>query len=281
MAYHEVSIRIPTSFRDIIIQKLTIGTSCLGVIEEDDSVIAFYPETADMTSIRRELSIIQSLLERSGQHSALIYHFSIIAEQDWNESWKKGFVPIDVGNRFTILPPWEQPKKGRINLIIDPAMAFGTGHHETTRSCLVLMEKYEKISNKNDFLDLGTGSGILAIAAFKLGFHRIVAIDTDLLAVEAARKNAELNQTADIEIQECSLASLREAYDFIVANIISSVLEMLAPLIATHVKPGGVIVLSGILIGQDDEVLLAMTQAGLKLIERFPDGKWMSLVVSR
>jgi ribosomal protein L11 methyltransferase len=280
MAYHEVIIRIPAPFRDALIQRLTKAESCLGVIEEDDSFKAFFPETADMTLIRNELSIMQSLLEKSGQKSALAVDFSIIAEQDWNESWKKGFVPINAGHRFTILPPWEQPQKGRLNLIIDPAMAFGTGHHETTRSCLVLIEKYAEKSSKASFLDLGTGTGILAIAAFKLGFHRIVAVDTDLLAVEAARKNAELNQAAGIDIRECSLAGLRETYDFIAANIISGVLELLAPSLAAHLKPGGVIILSGILGSQGDEVLSAMTQAGLRLLERYPDGKWISLAVT-
>jgi len=280
MVYHQVSIRIAASFRDTLIQRLTTVATCLGVIEEDDTVTAFFPETADMTSIRGELSIIQSILEKSGQKPSLSFVFSIIADQDWNESWKKGFVPIDVGNRFTILPPWDQPKKGRINVIIDPAMAFGTGHHETTRSCLVLMERYAKNNSQNSFLDLGTGTGILAIAAAKLGFHRVVAVDTDLLAVEAARKNAVLNQTVGIEIRECSITSLSETYDLIAANIISDVLERLAGIIATHLKPGGIIVLSGILDGQDDEVLRAMTQVGLKLVERYPDGKWMSLVLT-
>ncbi len=114
-----------------------------------------------------------------------------------------------------------------------------------------------------------------------MGFHRVVAVDTDLLAVEAARKNAELNLAAGIEIRECSIGSLSETYDFIAANIISGVLELLAPLIATHVKPGGIIVLSGILSGQDEAVLTAMTRAGLNLMERYPDGKWMSLAVTR
>jgi ribosomal protein L11 methyltransferase len=281
MKYHEVTIRIPALFRDALIQRLTRAAVCLGVIEKDDSVTAFFPETADMTSISNELSIMQSLLEKSGRESALTVDYAIITDQDWNESWKKGFVPIDVGDRFTILPPWEQPKKGRLNLIIDPAMAFGTGHHETTRSCLVLMEKHGATSSKNSFLDLGTGTGILAIAALKLGFRRVVAVDTDVLAVEAARKNAALNHAEGIEIRECSLSSLSETYDFMAANIISGVLELLAPLIAAHVKPGGIIVLSGILGGQDDDVLSAMTQAGLNLLERYPDGKWISLAVTR
>jgi len=281
MVYHEVLIRIPASFNNTLIQRLTTVATCLGVIEEDDSIIAFFPEKADMISVRRELSIIQSLIEKSGQKFALSFDFSIIPDQDWNESWKMGFVPIDVGNLFTVIPPWELPKDGRNNLIIDPAMAFGTGHHETTRSCLVLMEKYAMNDRKNSFLDLGTGTGILAIAALKLGFHHVMAIDTDPIAVHAARKNAELNQAAGIDIRECSIANLTEEYDFIAANIISSVLELLAPLITRHVKPGGIVVLSGILSGQDEEVLSAMKQAGLNLLERYPDGKWISLVVKR
>ncbi len=280
MAYHELSIRMPALFREALIRKLT-STGCLGVIEQDDSLIVYFPETTDLTRIRGELSIMQSLLEKSGQNTPLTYSISIIADQDWNESWKKGFVPIDVGNRFTILPTWEQQKKDRINLIIDPAMAFGTGHHETTRSCLVLLEKYAEMSKKNSFLDLGTGTGILAIAALKLGFHRVLALDTDLLAVEAARKNLELNHAAGVEIVEGSIANLSESFDFVAANIISGVLVLLAPQIAAHVRPGGIAVLSGILGNQGDEVLAATTQAGLKLMERYPDGKWISLAVTR
>jgi ribosomal protein L11 methyltransferase len=279
MAYHELSIRIPVSLRDALVQRLT-SLGCLGAIEQDDSLIVYFPETADMTSIKSELSIMQTLLEKAGQ-SAFTVDFSSIPEQDWNKSWKKGFVAIDVGDRFTILPPWEQQKKNRINLIIDPAMAFGTGHHETTRSCLVLMEKYSKNCINKSFLDLGTGTGILAIAAAKLGFHHVVAVDTDPLAVEATRKNAALNHTENIEIREGSIETLVETYDFITVNIISGVLVLLAPSIAAHLKPGGTAVLSGILAGQDDEVLAAMIHSGLKREERYQDGKWVSLAVTR
>jgi ribosomal protein L11 methyltransferase len=261
-------IRIPASFHDTLVQRSATVATCLGVIEEDDSIIAFFPETSKMTSIRRELSIMQSLIENSGHKCAMTFDFPIIADQDGKESWKMGFVSIDVGTRFTIIPPWEQPKSGRVNHYIDPAMAFGTGHHETTRSCLVFMGKYALTISIISFLDLRTGTGILAIAALKLGFHRVISIDTDPIAVDAARKNTELNQVASIDIRECSIAILREEYDFITANIISDVLEFLAPLIAKHVKPGGIVVLSGILDGLDEEVLTAMAQAGLNLMEQ-------------
>ncbi|MGE5808940.1 MAG: 50S ribosomal protein L11 methyltransferase, partial [Nitrospirota bacterium] len=205
----------------------------------------------------------------------------LIPDQDWNESWKKSFKPVDAGRLFTILPPWEEKRKDRINLIIDPAMAFGTGHHETTRSCLALMEKYAADSGTKSFLDVGTGTGILAIAAVKLGFKRVVAVDTDILATDATRTNSRLNDASEIEIREGSIEDVSGAFDVIAANLISGVLVHLTSAIASHLKHGGVAILSGILTGQDVEVAESMIGAGLSLLERYPDGKWTSLVVRK
>ena len=278
MPYYELTIAVSDMFREAVIRRLT-DAGCLGVIEQDEAVIAYFLDTADMKLIENDLMIVRALLEKSGQPAAFAVHQRIIPDQDWNETWKEGFHAIDIGERFTILPPWEKKKTGRINLVIDPAMAFGTGHHETTRSCLVLMEKYVAKSGKERFLDVGTGTGILAIAASKLGFRTVTGVDTDILAVEAARENIMINQTPAVEIREGSLAELNEAYDFIAANIISGVLVLLAPALASLLKPGGIAVLSGILQGQEEEVITAMTQSGLKLIEQYPDNKWISLVV--
>jgi ribosomal protein L11 methyltransferase len=280
MSYFEFTLKIPEPFRDSLILRIT-AAGCLGVIEQDESVIAYFPETADVKSITDDLSLMKALIEKSGAVNGLIFGHRLIPEQDWNESWKKGFLPIDVGERFTILPPWEEKRKDRVNLVIDPAMAFGTGHHETTRSCLMLMEKYAAQDPKESFLDVGMGTGILAIAASHLGYRRIIGVDTDVLAVEAAQINVGLNHAGGIEIREGSIADMDETYDFIAANLISGVLIQLAPALASHLKPSGVAVLSGILADQDGEVVEAMTGAGLKLVERYLDGKWVSLVVKR
>jgi ribosomal protein L11 methyltransferase len=279
MSYHEFTISVSGLFKDRLVKRLT-DLGCLGVIDQNEAIVAYFPEIAESATITSELSLMQALIEKSGSADGLTFTHRLIPEQDWNETWKKGFVPIDVGERFTILPPWEEKKTGRVNLIIDPGMAFGTGHHETTRSCLVLMEKYVAQSRKETFLDLGTGTGILAIAALKLGYQKVIAVDTDPLAVDASRTNIVQNDAGEIEIRESSIAGL-EAQDFIAANLISGVLVLLAPEIASHLKPGGVAVLSGILAGQDDEVVEAMKQAGLKLVELYPDGKWISLAVRR
>ena len=280
MPYYEFTISVADRFKDRLINKL-MKSGCLGVMEGEDSFIAYFPGSSDVDALLRELSQVQALLEKSGEARRLVYSHRLIPEEDWNESWKKGFVPIDVGTRFTILPPWKEKRKDRINLIIDPAMAFGTGHHETTRSCLVLMEKYGLRNKKESFLDVGTGTGILAIAAAKLGYRRVLGVDTDDLAVDAARVNIELNQAEGIEIRQGGVESVKGAFDLIAANLISGVLVELASELAAHMKPDGVAILSGILTGQDDEVVDAMEKAGLKLVERYPDGKWTSLVVER
>ncbi|HSA77472.1 MAG TPA: 50S ribosomal protein L11 methyltransferase [Nitrospirota bacterium] len=281
MPYYEFTITIADRFKDRLIKKL-MDSGCLGVIDQDKSFIAYFPSTADVKTIENELSLVKTLLGTSGAGPEPVFASRLIPDEDWNESWKKSFSPIDAGKSFTILPPWEERRKGRINLVIDPAMAFGTGHHETTRSCLALMEKYAADSGTKSFLDVGTGTGILAIAGVRLGFKRVVAVDTDILAVDAARTNCGLNDaSSEIEIREGSIEDLSKAFDVIAANLISGVLVQLAPAIASHLKKGGVAILSGILTGQDVEVVASMTRAGLSLLERYHDGKWTSLVVRK
>jgi ribosomal protein L11 methyltransferase len=280
VAYHEFIIRISDTFKDTLMQRLS-EKGCLGMIENDDTFTAYFPSTLDIDTIKSDLSLLAALFEKAGYDHELTYDYSLIREKDWNETWKKGFQPLDVGNQFTILPPWETIKKDRINLVIDPGMAFGTGHHETTRSCLVLIENYAPTTSNENFLDLGTGTGILAIAARKLGYRHVVGIDTDILAIHAARENVIINNVPDVEIKEEILAELRETFDVIAANLISGVLVLLAPVLLLHMNPGGLAILSGILTGQEDEVIEAMEQAGLRLRETYRDGKWVSLVMER
>lgn len=277
MSYYEFIIKITDPFRETLTQRLT-DEGCLGVIEQDETITAYFPETVDIGTITNDLSLLKALFDKSDTVQNFSFTHTLIPEQDWNESWKKGFTHLDVGERFTILPPWEKRRESRINLIIDPGMAFGTGHHETTRSCLVLMEKYAGACAKERFLDLGAGTGLLAIAASKLGYRHIVAADTDPLAIEATRMNAGLNQVANVDICEGSVVEAPGLFDCIAANIIASVLIRLAPALALHLKPGGIAVLSGILRGQENEVIEAMAPTGLKLLEHYRDGKWVSLV---
>lgn len=279
MFYYEIKISVLPLFRDKL-ASFFAEKGALGFIEDETGIIAYFRETHDMQSVAAELKTLDAVLTAADAGNQLQFSCSLIPDRDWNEFWKKSFTPLDVGERFTILPPWERRRVGRINLVIDPGMAFGTGHHETTRSCLVLMERYEGKSVHDKFLDLGTGTGLLAIAASKLGFREILAVDTDPLATEAARMNVGLNNATNIEIREGSMDTVSGTYDCIAANIISGVLMLLAPDIASRLKPGGIAILSGILAEQADEVIGEMKKNGLSAREIHPDDKWISLVLN-
>lgn len=278
MAYHQLTIRSSPDNSDALVAFL-MTKGCLGVIDKNSELIAYFYDTFDIKSLVRELELVKTVLFMYGSGQELQMSSELIQDQDWNETWKKGFKPLDIGTLFTILPPWEVPQGNRINLIIDPGMAFGTGHHETTRSCLILMEKYQGLTVKERFLDLGTGTGLLAIAASKLGYKQVVAIDTDPLATEAARSNIALNKATNVEIREGSMDTATEKYDCITANIISGVLIMLAPSIARHLAYSGIVILSGILAEQADEVTTGMRNSGFVLVETYRDDKWISLVM--
>ncbi len=279
MSYYELTIQSREYVRDRLIQKLMAAGS-LGVIEQNNGITAYFAEAADMKKITEDLAILDMLLEKSGS-GTLTFNNVLIPDQDWNESWKKGFQPLRIGERFTVLPPWEKEHEGRINLVIDPGMAFGTGHHATTRSCLVLMEKYCALSAKERFLDLGTGTGLLAIAAAKLGYKHVTALDTDPVAITAARMNAGLNNVPRIEIREGSIASISGVFDAIAANIISGVLLLLASQFAARLNTAGIVLLSGMLQGQEGEVIAEMKKNGLRMVERLVDDKWVSVVVRK
>lgn len=175
-----------------------------------------------------------------------------VEEQNWVQLTQSQFDPIRISDRLWIVPSWhESPNPEAINLILDPGMAFGTGSHPTTRLCLEWLER--EVSPGSTLLDYGCGSGILAIAAAKLGAASVAGVDIDAQAVSAARDNAERN-----EVQarfEDSAEPLAGEYDLVVANILSNPLRVLAPAICAHVRPGGKLALSGILAEQAEEII--------------------------
>ena len=180
--------------------------------------------------------------------------FSIepVAEQNWVQLTQSQFDPIRVSERLWIVPSWhESPDPAAINLILDPGMAFGTGSHPTTRLCLEWLER--NVAAGCSLLDYGCGSGILAIAAARLGAGRVAGVDIDPLAVEAARANAERNGVTALFAD--SAQPVAGEYDVVVANILSNPLRVLAPAICAHVRSGGRLALSGILREQADEII--------------------------
>lgn len=177
-----------------------------------------------------------------------------IAEQNWVQLTQSQFDPIRVSERLWIVPSWhEAPDPDAIVLVLDPGMAFGTGSHPTTRLCLEWLER--SVTSGTSILDYGCGSGILAIAAARLGASDVLGVDIDLQAVSAAKSNAERNEVS--ARFDDSAKEIKGQFDIVVANILSNPLKALAPAICSHVRPGGKLALSGILAEQSDELIAA------------------------
>ena len=199
---------------------------------------------------------IDALLASAGAAIGLqeipAYTLDHVAEQNWVQLTQSQFDPIRVSERLWIVPSWhEAPDPAAVNLILDPGMAFGTGSHPTTRLCLEWLER--NVSDACSVLDYGCGSGILAIAAARLGAARVAGVDIDPQAVDAARANAERNAVTALFAD--SAQPVAGEYDLVVANILSNPLRVLAPAICAHVRPGGRLALSGILREQAEEII--------------------------
>ena len=218
---------------------------------------------------------VSAALERTGVAAV---HASIdrLEDADWVALTQKQFEPIRAGERLWIVPTWHQPPRpADVNIVLDPGAAFGTGSHPTTRMCLAWLEA--NVRAGDSVLDYGCGSGILGIAALKLGAARAAGVDVDPLALEAARYNSRRN-AVDLAVQDAQ-RSLEGAFRITVANILANPLRMLAPVIASHTASQGLIALSGILADQADDVVRAYAPwASLEVAAH--DGPWV-LVAGR
>jgi ribosomal protein L11 methyltransferase len=222
-----------------------------------------------------------------------------VPDQDWGETWKKGLAALTVG-RVHVRPTWiaGPAPDGTVEVVLDPGMAFGTGTHPTTSLCLAalsdLLGSSESAHPEGSaaaggaksrgarVLDVGTGSGLLAISAAKLGAARVAANDNDPVALTVARENAEANGAA-VDFTAADVRFIEGAYDIVVANILANTLVELAPALAARLAPGGVVLLSGILAPQEDEVRRAYLALGLVPLPGGDrrDGEWSLLALTR
>jgi len=209
--------------------------------------------------------------------------FRPVAEKDWAEAWKERLQVLRVGRHILIQPSWLDcaPAPDDIVIQLDPGMAFGTGLHPTTQMCLAALENL--ISPGAGVLDLGTGSGILAIAAAKLGAGRVLAVDNDPVAVETAQGNVADNGVPSVVSVQCgSLAQVSGCYDLVVVNILARVIvDMAREGLAAHVRPGGRLVAAGIIEDQEPEVVAALEDEGLTLVERQQADDWVCLITEQ
>lgn len=215
---------------------------------------------------------------------ALAVETESIPEQDWAESWKQFFKPREIG-RFVVRPTWEEFEvgPGRLEIVLDPGQAFGTGDHPTTRMCLELLDEAMTVAGVVDVADIGCGSGILSVAAKKLGAANVLGVDSDPLSVESTLENAALNgvEVAARVGKGFDPVQEGEVFDIVLSNIISAALIALAPEASRRVKQGGRWIVSGIITANWNDVRMAAERHGFRLIAECTEGEWVAATFVR
>ncbi|MZP28807.1 50S ribosomal protein L11 methyltransferase [Heliobacterium undosum] len=309
MKWREIAITTRQENADAMAEIFeTVGA--MGMVIEDPQLIASYIESnvwdhhdveipdvpegmirvktylAIDDALEERLAALQEELsarERSEEWPAHAWTMTDLHEDDWAHAWKAFFKPEKVGRRVVIRPTWEEYVAVEDDLVIsiDPGMAFGTGTHPTTVMCIRALEDY--VHPEARVLDVGTGSGVLSIAAALLGAKKVLAVDNDPVAVATAQENVTLNQVDDVvEVRRNDLLSgLEEQADILVANIIADVIIRLAPQAEALLTPEGIMIASGIIQNRLDDVVEAMTEKGFTIEELISHGEWAAVVARR
>jgi ribosomal protein L11 methyltransferase len=211
-----------------------------------------------------------------------LVELSQVDEEDWANEWKNYYKPTKIGKNIVVKPTWEEYEKEESDLIIelDPGMAFGTGTHETTSMCMVELEKY--VNENSKVFDIGCGSGILAIAAAKLGAKEVLAVDLDEVAVAVSKENVKLNNVENIvDVKHGNLMDVvNDKADIIVANIIADIIKILAKDVANFMKDDAVFISSGIIHAKVDEVKESLIENGFEIVNVESLGEW-NVIVSK
>lgn len=249
----------------------------------DHAVSAYFP--MNIYAERRKQAIVKRFEETFAEREDIVYtiDFYDFEEEDYQNSWKKYFYTQKISERFVVKPTWREyePQEDELVIEIDPGRAFGTGTHPTTSLCIKLME--ENIKEGNTVIDVGTGSGILMVAAEKLGAGKIVGTDIDPVAVEVAEENLLLNKV-DMEKAKTYAGDLvtvvqNEKFDVVVANILADVLLILLKDISRVVKKDGLVIFSGIIEDKLEEMKRAVEEVGLEILEVKADKEWRAMLM--
>jgi len=274
--YFEMQISVD-GFKPDTLSGILFMQGCCGIQEISDSIwIIFFPENLS-SQLFKSLIVKLKLENPNFREDALKINKHPI--KDWNEEWKKYFKPFKVVKDLWIRPPWEEIplEKNEMEIIIDPQMAFGTGHHETTALMIEAILKYPL--TKTSVLDVGTGSGILSIVAAKLGADHITAIDNDQNAISNARHNMALNQITNIQLLFGQITNVPiNKYSLIMANINYDILTALPYYFLRLLKKNGKIIISGVLEENQEKISFFYKQTGFTEIECLFKNEWIAMV---
>lgn len=264
--------------------------SCYGdlidesILNADKTIASVSVYVAGHRPVNDELAFLRERMAQAGLAESAKIELNGVNEQDWANAWRAYYKPLHIGERMVIVPAWEEyePRDGEIVVTMDPGMAFGTGSHETTRLVIGLLEKYTKPGCR--MLDVGCGSGILAICASKLGAGECRAYDIDPTAVRVANENVEKSGITNVT---CGVADLLRGvdesrpYDLITANIVADIIIRMAPDVGKHMHENTVLLVSGIILGRSDDVVKALEDNGLAITERVVDNDWCAMAVTK
>lgn len=270
--YYELTVKVSSqhsSFLDFLSDTLPVGFE-----ETDDGFIIRSEDELDtiVWGLEQFREALQKALETDIE---LECTQKKLQNSDWVASYKKSIQPLQIG-KFYVHPTWTEENDELINIVIDPALAFGTGHHPTTASSLLAISKYVK--QGDNVLDVGCGSGILGIGAMQLGAF-VEACDTDLISVENAKENAKLNGLEFNSIWEGSCSLTNKKYKIVVANIVADVLTFIANDLKKALENDGILILSGILDKYEDKVLAFYKDC--EILEKITQDEWVTLVLKR
>jgi ribosomal protein L11 methyltransferase len=266
----------------------------LNDIAEGDAVMkAYFAQETDMQQLAGSLRTFLENFSTFGiDPGRADMEIASIPEEQWADGWKQYFKPVKISERLVIKPTWEtyEPNPGELIIEIDPGMAFGTGTHATTALC---MRALEHVVKENDHvIDVGTGSGILAVTAAQLGAHRVLALDLDPIAVTSAIENVKLNCLAHrVSVQQSDLlsivrdtqsaATIALPVQVVVANILAEIIMTFVRDVYDVLAPGGVFIASGIIVAKEHDVNQALRDAGFALASREEDNGWVAIIAKK
>lgn len=268
-----------------LLSDFLLGAGSLGVAEDIKpgggyQLSSYFPMDTDLSSLMEDLrEFIAFVLETVPGAEVGPIRAELLDRTSW-EVWKTLLGKVRAGKRVVVVPPWEEhePGDGEVVVEINPSLAFGTGHHETTRLCIAAIERHHEGGRVRKMLDVGCGSGILAITASKLGIPDITAFDTDPIAMKESVKNAGRNSVAGRVKFFCGyIQSVTGEYDLIVANVYLEPIFLMREEFKKRLAPGGTIVLSGIPLMRRGEAIEGMLKAGFTLSAEHVDGEWVAL----
>ncbi|MFD2520182.1 50S ribosomal protein L11 methyltransferase [Emticicia soli] len=271
MDYIELTLQIDADFVEILMAELAeLGFESF--VETDEGLEAYVQE-----ELFNDLAIKQ-MLENYASRTAISYQFKKIARQNWNEEWEKNFQPIQIGEQIYVRADFHEPKSDfPYEIIITPKMSFGTGHHETTS---MVMEHQLGIEHTNKkVLDVGTGTGILAVLASKLGATTISAFDIDEWSVENTIENVKLNDVSNVIVRLGTIEDEpHDMYDIVLANINRNILISQIPAYVTFLKPGGELIVSGFYEKDIADIETIAESVGLKKVAQLSKNNWAAVV---